>query len=70
MQAERERADEDRKRRAQESSGGSMTPAGGPTTVNVQLPPAGPMGYNRADLEAFARQLNPVLSDLSRRGAL
>ena len=52
------------------SGSGGMTPSGGPTTVNVQLPPAGPMGYNRADLEAFARQLNPVLSDLSRRGAL
>lgn len=40
------------------------------TTLNINLPQSGLFSGDRASLEAFARQLGPVITDLQRRGAL
>jgi len=44
--------------------------AGAKTTLNINLPPTGVLGYDRGALEGFARQLGPVITDLQRKGAL
>jgi tape measure domain-containing protein len=40
------------------------------TTLNINLPGSGIFSGDRASLEAFARQLGPVITDLQRKGAL
>jgi len=40
------------------------------TTLNINLPGSGIFSGDRASLEAFARQLWPVITDLQRKGAL
>ena len=59
------------------SSGGAGVQAAAPaaagakqTTLNINLPGSGIFSGDRASLEAFARQLGPVITDLQRRGAL
>ena len=39
-------------------------------TLNINLPGSGIFSADRASLEAFARQLGPVITDLQRKGAL
>jgi hypothetical protein len=40
------------------------------TTLNINLPGSGIFSGDRASLEAFARQLGPVITDLRRKGAM
>ncbi|MEZ7896023.1 MAG: tape measure protein [Thauera sp.] len=60
------------------SAGGAGVQAAAPsqtfgarqTTLNINLPGSGIFSGDRASLEAFARQLGPVITDLQRKGAL